>query len=161
MTVTSVQKNLEARTVTIVAEFEVGIDRAWQLWADPRQIERWWSPPSHPITIVEHDLRAGGTVAYSVTSPEGDHWNASWHIVAAEPPRRLAFELGDPNMLATVLVRVSVDELPGGGARMTIESSFPSIEAMDQLISIGFAEGMTAAVGQIDAMLEADAGAAS
>jgi hypothetical protein len=41
---------------------------------------------------------------------------------------------------------------------MTIETSFPSTEAMDQLISMGFAEGMSAAVGQIDAILRADSG---
>jgi hypothetical protein len=36
---------------------------------------------------------------------------------------------------------------------MTIENLFPSTEAMEQVLAMGMEEGMTQAVGQIDAIL--------
>ena len=46
MTVTALRKSPETRTMTIDGEFDASADRVWQLWADPRQLERWWGPPS-------------------------------------------------------------------------------------------------------------------
>ena len=60
MTVTNVQKDPEAKTMTITAEFDASIKRVWQLWEDPRQLERWWGPPTYPATFVDHDLAPGG-----------------------------------------------------------------------------------------------------
>jgi uncharacterized protein YndB with AHSA1/START domain len=48
MSVTSVEKDPEALTMTITADLEATVDRAWQLWADPRQFEQWWGPPWLP-----------------------------------------------------------------------------------------------------------------
>ena len=56
MTVTSFRKDPEALTMTITAELDATVERAWQLWADPRQLERWWGPPTYPATVVDHDL---------------------------------------------------------------------------------------------------------
>ncbi len=53
MSVTSVDKNPDNLTLTLVADFEAAMERVWQLWADPRQLERWWGPPSHPATVKE------------------------------------------------------------------------------------------------------------
>jgi hypothetical protein len=37
---------------------------------------------------------------------------------------------------------------------MSIESEFPSAEAMEQVLAMGMEEGLKDAVGQIDAILE-------
>ena len=36
---------------------------------------------------------------------------------------------------------------------MAIETTFPTLEAMEQLVAMGMEEGMTLAVGQIDGLL--------
>ena len=46
MTVTAVRKDPEALTMTLTAEFDASPERVWELWADPRQLERWWGPPT-------------------------------------------------------------------------------------------------------------------
>jgi hypothetical protein len=40
-----------------------------------------------------------------------------------------------------------------GGARMVTVTKFPSLEALEQLLKMGMAEGMTAAMAQIDGVL--------
>ena len=42
MTVIDVVKDAEARTMTITAHFDTPVRRVWQVWSDPRQLERWW-----------------------------------------------------------------------------------------------------------------------
>ena len=50
--------------------------------------------------------------------------------------------------------RVTIEEIGGGKTRMSIESEFPTVEAMEQLLTaMGTEEGLRLAVGQIDAIL--------
>ena len=60
MPVTHVHKDPAKHTMTVTAEFAASVQRVWQIWADPRKLERWWGPPVYPATVVEHDLRPGG-----------------------------------------------------------------------------------------------------
>ncbi len=164
MSVTSVHRDVETLTMTITAEFDAPIGRVWQLWADPRQLERWWGPPAYPATVVDHDLTPGGRVTYVMTGPEGDQHRGWWRVLALDPPRRLEFEdgfaddAGDPNPdMPTTTARVTLEEHGDGGTRMTIATRFPSMDAMDQMISMGAEEGMTSALAQIDGILRAEA----
>jgi uncharacterized protein YndB with AHSA1/START domain len=165
VTIASVTRDLDALTLTFVAEYDAPPARAWELWADPRKLERWWGPPTYPATVVEHDLVAGGSVSYYMTGPEGDrHWGW-WRIVSVEPPSSLVFEDGfadetgapDPS-LPTTMTRVTLRPRDGGGTRMVIESTFPTLEVMEQMLAMGVEEGMGAALGQTDAILGVAAG---
>ena len=53
-------------------------------------------------------------------------------------------------------VQVTIQDIGGGKTRMSIESEFPTVEAMEQLAAMGMEEGLTQAVGQIDAILAED-----
>jgi uncharacterized protein YndB with AHSA1/START domain len=164
MTVTAIRKDPERLSMTIDAEFEASPDRVWQLWADPRQLERWWGPPAYPATVTSHDLRSGGRVEYHMTGPQGDQPRGYWEIVTAEPPRRLemldgfANADGSPNqdMPGPGGMKVTIESVGEGRTRMTIESTFPDTATMEQLLAMGQEEGMTEAVGQIDAILAED-----
>lgn len=150
--------------MTVTTELDVTVERAWQLWADPRQLERWWGPPSHPATVVEHDLTPGATVRYYMTSPEGEKYHGLWDVVAAEPPHRLevvdsfADDSGAKNdSLPSTGMVVTLTERAGGGTVMTMHSQFASVEAMEQLVEMGMEEGLKEALGQIEAVLADDA----
>ena len=86
MSVTSVDKDLEALTMTVTADLDATVERAWQLWADPGQFERWWGPPGYPVTVVDHDLRAGGRITFFMAGTEGERHDSSWEVMAADPP---------------------------------------------------------------------------
>ena len=161
MTVISVVKDADARTVTITAGFDAPIGRVWQVWSDPRQLERWWGPPGYPATVTEHDLAPGGTVAYVMTSPDGHRHGGWWRVRAVDPPHELEFEDGfvdaDGNPSPdgpTATVRVVLSEPAGGGTQMVITMAWDSDEAMEQMLATGMDAGVTAAVGQIDELLE-------
>jgi len=164
VTVTAVQKDVDALTMTLTAEFDATPERVWQLWADPRQLERWWGPPTYPATVDSHDLRPGGRVEYHMTGPEGDQPRGYWDISEADAPHAIAFYDGFANVDGTPNTdlpsndcRVRIEAIGGGRTRMSIDSIFPSNEAMEQLLAMGMEDGLTQAVGQIDAILAEDA----
>lgn len=162
MPVTDVNKDLDALTMTITAEFDAGAARVWEMWSDPRQLERWWGPPTYPATFVDHDLSPGGRAAYFMTSPEGQKYHGWWRVEETEPPSRLRFEdgfaddEGKPNAeMPTTIATVTIVDADGH-TTMTIESKFGSREGMEQVIEMGVEQGMVEALGQIDALLAAE-----
>jgi uncharacterized protein YndB with AHSA1/START domain len=163
VTVTTVDKSASALSMTVVADFAASPERVWQLWADPRQLERWWGPPTYPATVTSHELRPGGRVEYHMTGPSGDQSRGYWEVDEVQPPHRLTFRDGFRNDdgtvnpdLPTTVALVTIEDAGNGQTRMSIESHFPSSEAMEQLLAMGMEEGMKQAVGQIDAILAED-----
>jgi uncharacterized protein YndB with AHSA1/START domain len=155
MTVVAVDRDSAALTLTIVSEFGASVERVWQVWADPRQLERWWGPPNFPATVVDHDLTEGGRVTYYMTGPDGERLHGWRRIISVDPPWALEFEegCGPPNEhLPATTAEVRLVGTPEK-TTMTIITRFASIADMELLLGIGKGEGTRLAVGQIDAIL--------
>jgi uncharacterized protein YndB with AHSA1/START domain len=164
MTVTNVQRDPENLTLVLTAEFDAPPERVWDLWADPRKLERWWGPPSYPATFTEHDLAPGSRVQYHMTGPTGDQPHGYWDIVEAVPPKRLVFVSGFAHADGTPNddfppgeMRAVIEPIDAGRTRMSVVSQWTSTEAMEQDVAMGMVEGLTEAMGQIDAILAEDA----
>lgn len=160
MTVKSVLKDEQALTLTVTAEFDATVEAVWQLWAEPRKLERWWGPPTHPATVVEHTLVADGRVTYFMTGPDGDRFHGWWRIGKVDAPRAFDFEdgfaneTGAPNPdLPTTLAQVTLNLDTNGRTVMVLTTTFSSLEAMQELVKMGMEEGITLAIGQADAIL--------
>jgi uncharacterized protein YndB with AHSA1/START domain len=157
MTVIDVRKDTTNLTVTVVAQFNATVDAVWQLWADPRKLERWWGPPTYPATVTEHNFAVGGTVSYYMTGPDGDTPSGAWTVLALEEPHRLTLrdyftdEHGAANTaMPTMTMDATVEALAEGSTQMTLVTTFASLDQMQQLLDMGMEEGMTAAWGQMD-----------
>ena len=165
MSVTSVEKDLESLTMTVTADLNATVERAWQLWADPRQFERWWGPPGYPATVVDHDLRTGGRITFFMAGTEGERHDSTWEVVAADPPRHLELRdadvdddgrPNDGNSMTGFVITFSEQE--GGGAVMAIHTHFDSLAGMEEVLGTGFEEGMCMVFEQIDTLLAGRAG---
>ena len=160
MTVTAVRKDPHKLTLTVEAEFDASVERIWQLWADPRELERWWGPPTYPATFTKHHLAPRGRIEYHMTGRAGDQAHGYWDVLEVEPPRRILLRGGIANADGTPnkdtpisTIRVGIDEVAQGRTRMSIENVFPSTEAMEQVLAMGTDEGQSQAVSQIEAIL--------
>ncbi|MET4094140.1 SRPBCC domain-containing protein [Arthrobacter sp. UYCu712] len=159
MTVVSSTKNLEALSFTLVTEFDADVKRVWQVWEDPRLLERWWGPPTWPATFEQFDFQRGGKAAYYMTGPDGTKARGWWRITAIQAPNQLEFDDGfaDGNgdhveAMGITHATVTLEEV-GDRTRMTVLSTFESEEQMNQMVEMGMEEGMKEAAGQIDALL--------
>ena len=154
MPLTSVTKDAETLTLTVVGDFPVPQQRLWEAFADPRQLERFWGPPFAPSTFTHHDMRVGGRAEYFLTLPEGERWNGSWKFTAVNPIDSFEANDGEDN--------AEDESMPAGmtfsfattaaGSRLTIVTRFSSVEAMEQTIP-GMEEGLRAGMPQLDALL--------
>lgn len=159
MPVIDVHQDTEALTLTFVAEFAADVERVWQVWADPRQLERWWGPPEWPATFEQHELVEGGRCRYYMTGPDGEKARGWWTVTAVDPPHRLEFddgfagEDGEPDPTFGATHGVVTFEAVDGRTRMTTVSTFESAEQLEQMSAMGMEEGMRQAMGQIDGLL--------
>jgi uncharacterized protein YndB with AHSA1/START domain len=159
VTVVSVDTDYEDLKITLIADFDAPIERVWELWADPRKLERWWGPPGSPATFEEHDLTPGALGTYFMTGPDGDRSWGAWRVTAVDPPASLAFtdsfadENGTP-VAGTPVHHVTVELTESDGiTRMRMQSRFDSRDDMDWLAATGMVEGLRQAIGQMDALL--------
>lgn len=160
MPVIDVTTKPEDLTIAVTAEFAHPVHRVWQAYTDPRQLERFWGPPTWPATFVQWDHSVGGRAIYFMTGPKGEKSYGGWEFLEIEPESRFVvldfFADEQGNQLEDFAVsRMEMTFQPTAqGSRMTSLATFTSLEALEQVLSMGVIEGTTAAMGQIDAVLE-------
>ncbi|HEU5044152.1 MAG TPA: SRPBCC family protein [Nocardioidaceae bacterium] len=160
MPITSVHKDPEALTLTVVADFGAPLKRLWNAYADPRQLEKFWGPPTYPATFTRHDMFPGGRSAYAMVGPDGDVARGYWEFLDVKAPH--SFEVrdgfchldGTPNTDMPTMRMSFAFEATRSGSRLTTTTYFNSVDELEQLVTMGMEEGMRQAMGQIDAVLD-------
>lgn len=159
MPITSVSKDLADLTMTVVAQFPVSLQRLWDAYRDPRQLEQFWGPPTHPARFLRHDMYPGGRSEYVMTGAEGDLSRGYWEFIDVHPLR--SFEVRDgfasPDGAAdaempSMRMLLRFDEIEAG-SQVTTTTWFNSVEDLDQLVEMGMEQGMREAMAQMDAVL--------
>jgi uncharacterized protein YndB with AHSA1/START domain len=159
MPITSVTSDPEALTLTVVGDYPVSVERLWQAYSDPRQLERFWGPETWPAKFTRHDFTVGGMAHYTMTGPDGAQSSGWWKFLAIERPHLIEIEDGfaeadgTPNASMPSMRMIFSFESTATGARFKGVTRFASLESMEQLVKMGMIEGMRSAMGQLDAVL--------
>jgi len=159
MPVTSVEKDLDALALVIVADFPVSLRRLWDSYADPRRLERFWGPTDYPAKFNRHDFFVGGHSHYTMTGPEGDLSSGFWEFLAIDAPHH--FEVldgfaapdGTPNLEEPTMRMVFDFAATDGGSRLTMTTHFNAADEYEKLLEMGMEEGTLSAMSQIDAVV--------
>lgn len=159
MPVTDVTTDPESLTMTLTAEFAAPVERLWQAFTDPRQLERFWGPPGWPATFTEFDLVVGSVVRYHMTSPTGETIQSAWEFLAIEEPVR--FEVldsfvgddgvtseGFPSMRMTFAFAATPN-----GSQLTNTTYFTSADDLAKIVEMGAVEAASLAMNQLDQVL--------
>lgn len=161
MPVTDITKDLDNRVLTITAEFAAPVQRVWDLYADGRQLEQVWGPPTYPATFVEHELSVGGTSKYYMTSPEGEKYYGLWQITGVNAPEQFTFDdaFSDESFAVNEGLPVSHSvfafDATDAGTKATFTTTYDSAEDLQQVLDMGMEEGARESINQIDAFLAA------
>jgi uncharacterized protein YndB with AHSA1/START domain len=159
MPITSVEKDLDSLTMTVVADFAAGRERLWEAYTDPRQIERFWGPEERPATFTRHDVFVGGRSLYFMTGPDGTRSHGFWEFLAVDDGR--SFEVRDGfadaegrenTEMPSMRMTFSFEDTDAGSRLVTV-THFGSLDQLEQLIEMGMEDGMKSAMGQIDDVL--------
>ena len=160
MPVTDITTDAENLTMTVTADFAAPVERLWNAFTTPEQLQRFWGPPGWPATFTTWDHAVGGRAIYTMHGPRGETSTGSWEFVAIDAPH--GFEVidtfadeegkpleGFPAMRMTFTFASTAD-----GSRMVNTSYFTSAEALEQVVAMGAVEGTRMAMDQLDAVLQ-------
>ena len=159
MPITSVTSDRDALSLTVIGEYPVPVERLWQAYADPRQLERFWGPEQWPATFTRHDMAVGGQSNYYMTGPDGTTSAGWFKFLAVEPLKKIEVQDGftgadgKPNDKMPTMRMVFTFHSTKTGSRFESVTHFTSVESMETLVKMGMVEGMKSAMGQIDAVL--------
>lgn len=159
MPITEVISNAQELTLTIIADYAVPVERLWDAYSDPRQLERFWGPREWPATFTRHDMAVGGESHYHMTGPDGQVSRGMFRFLAIEPGRHMEMEdgfvdeSGAVNTDMPTMRMVFAFESTATGSRFVSTTWFTSLESMEQLVQMGMIEGTKSAMSQIDDVL--------
>src|ERR1700736_2526133 len=55
-------------------EIDVPVELVWKAWTTPEHLRHWFAPKPWSITACELDLRPGGSINFTMRSPEGEEF---------------------------------------------------------------------------------------
>lgn len=160
MPVTDVITDEENLTMTVVADLAAPVERVWDAYTDPRQLERFWGPPGWPATFTAWDHTVGGKANYTMNGPRGEKASGAWEFLRIDAPHSFevldafADEDGTPDANLPSMRMVFTFESTADGTRMVNTSYFASADALEQVVAMGAVEGTTLAMSQLDAVLQ-------
>lgn len=153
--------NKEKNTIHVQREFAAELDLVWDAWTKPELLDQWWAPKPYRTRTKTMDFREGGTWLYAMISPENvEHWcKADYKKIDV----RKSFSGLDafcdedgkvnpdfPRSLWNTLFKGDADT-----TTVDITIQYNSLADLEKIIGLGFKEGFTMAMGNLDQYLEA------
>lgn len=152
--------NKESKTILVKREFDAGIDLVWKAWTTSELLDKWWAPAPYRNQTVTMDFREGGFWHYSMISPENEkHW-ARFDYTKIEPGRKITGFDGfcdEKGNIDTSFDSMNWENIFRKSEEITsvnITISFKSLESLEKIIAMGFREGFTMGLNQLDVLLK-------
>lgn len=148
--------NKEQKLIHVKREFAAKRALVWEAWTNPAIMDLWWAPKPYKTITKSMDFREGGTWFYGMMSPENEcHWCRADYtkILPQEYYSGLdAFcnEHGEINMEFPRTVWNVKFHDHGEHTIVEIINEFEKVEDIEQIIELGFKEGFTMALGNLD-----------
>jgi len=152
--------NKETQTVNVTREFSANLDLVWDAWTKPEILDQWWAPKPWASRTKYMNFEVGGKRFYAMVSPEGqEHWGI--HEYTSISPKT------NFKMLNAFADKDENPDLPGsdwdvhfseenGTTTVRVIIYNESRERMEKMIEMGFKEGFTMALGNLDAYIAAE-----
>jgi len=151
--------NKENNTIVIKREFDANLELVWQAWTTAELLDQWWGPEPCKAETKTMDFREGGFWLYCMIIPENQkHWGRQdfekivWHK-SFSGTDVFCDENGisDPE-LPTGRFENMFSEVDGKTV-VTIISTHNSLEDIEEIIEMGYKEGMMVNCQQLDELL--------
>ena len=149
----------EARSITVERSFNAPLDPVWAAWTDPMILCQWWAPRPYQCVIKSLDFREGGRWLYYMQGPQGDR---HWCFFDYETVRPKSYYSGSDafcdehgvanNIKPKVRWEAGVSE-DNDGTLVRVILHFDSPKDLEQIIQMGFKEGFTMGLDQLDELL--------
>lgn len=151
--------NKENNTVNIKREFNAVCELVWEAWTNPEILDQWWAPKPFKAKTKIMELKVGGRRFYAMISPEGQkHWSVQ-RFTLIDPKTNLgwlsSFADKDENInedFPTSQWDLNFSE-QNGTTTVDITIKHKTLADIEMHIKMGFKEGFTQGLQQLDELL--------
>lgn len=152
-------KNAGTKSIKVTKEIDAPVEQVWDAWTSAAQLDKWWAPKPWNAVTKDLDFREGGSWLYYMAGPKGEkQWSRSDYKEIEAPHRFTATDAftdekgkRNPDMPS---IHWEVRFFEKGNA-MTVEADlhFNSKEEMDKILKMGFEEGFSMGLDQLEELL--------
>ena len=153
------EKDLAAKKIHVIREFNAPIETVWKAWTDPGILEKWWGPKPWVAKTKSMDFKVGGAWLYAMEGPDGQkHWSYV-KFTAIEPGKRFTTDalFSDENGNVTPGAPVGHWDnkfvAVGDKTKVVVDLSFDEETDFKMLVEMGFEGGFTMGLNQLDELL--------
>ncbi|MFD2036816.1 SRPBCC domain-containing protein [Belliella marina] len=142
--------------IKVERSFNAPIDLVWAAWTESDILDQWWAPKPWVAKTKSMDFREGGHWHYAMVGPENEeHWARVDYLTINPEKHFSAYDGfadadGNPN---TALPRNKWENNfteQDQGTMVDILLSFQTLDDLEKVIEMGFKEGFTAGLENLD-----------
>jgi len=153
--------NKATNTVNVEREFLANLDLVWEAWTNPELLDQWWAPKPYKTQTKSMDFREGGCWFYAMIGPENQtHWGKNEYIKIDAKNSYSAVdsfcdETGNVNKAFPSAAWTNTFTETENKTIVTIVAKYDSLSDLEKVIEMGFKDGFTAALENLDQYLAA------
>ena len=146
-------------TINIKREFAADRPTVWDCYTKSEILDQWWMPMPWRSRTKSMDFREGGKWHYAAVGPNGEeHWSITSYVKIEPQKMFLANDaFGDASGNINPLMPQSkwTMNFSDRGKNTLVHGimQFPDLAQLEQTIAMGFKEGLTMAMENLDAIL--------
>lgn len=146
-------------TITIICEYDAHLEKVWKAWTTSEMLDQWWGPKPWRAITKSLDFREGGHWHYSMNGPEGEVQWGKFDYLTIEPNESFTGKDGfsDENGTLDTTLPQNNWELrmsqTGNTVMVDMLLTFEKAEDIDTYIDMGFKEGITQTLDQMEEIL--------
>ncbi|MES2431841.1 MAG: SRPBCC domain-containing protein [Bacteroidota bacterium] len=148
------------KQIHVKREFAAPVQKVWSAWTDSKILDQWWAPKPFKAVTKSQEFKVGGTWLYAMVGPDFEHWcRADYKTIDVLKSYTgldaFCDENGNINMdFPRMSWDVSFTD-KGTTTIVDIKVSYDKLEDLEKIIEMGFKEGFTAGLGNLDELLAA------
>jgi uncharacterized protein YndB with AHSA1/START domain len=163
-TKTDFSKDLKKREIRVIRSFIAPVDQVWDYWTKGELLDQWWAPKPWKTETKSLNFREGGSWLYAMVGPDSTrHWaRADFKTIVHQKSFQgvdcFCDENGVRNHDLPTMNWTTEFRPTETGTQVTVKISFPSVADLEKTIGMGFEAGFTAALGNLELVLETQSG---
>lgn len=152
--------NKETKTIYVKREFDADVNLVWKAWTTAELLDQWWAPLPFRNKTKVMDFRDGGMWHYAMLSPDNQlHWCRFDYEKITNGKRYSGLdafcdENGNINTDFSRMHWENTFDQSENGTEVNITVTVDSLETLEKIMAMGFQEGFTMGLNQLEELLK-------
>ncbi len=152
------ERDIANKTMIITRTFDAELPIVWDAWTKAEILDQWWAPRPFKAETKSQEFRVGGMWHYCMVGPEGEkHWcRADYKTIDNLKSFSYLDAFCDENAVPTDFPHMhwlNTFSEKDGETLVHIDITFEKEGDMEKIIEMGFKEGFTAGMTNLDEVL--------